>query len=234
MMDQTNTPDASFGVDHVFWNPSVTGQPISPGCYKICVESLEGFYPPLSGSNSVQYSVTVNVEGNVRTFSGGLTADGPISSECVPTGKAPPLLQHGLFVGQFGYPNIDLDFMSDPINCGGCNIRCPATTTCENGLCVGAGELRVSLQWAREGDLDLIVFPPWNNTRVLWSDQGAGSTTAWGRLNQTSEEFGPEVIFWDSSRVIDGQTRPIPVGYYKIVSLSLFLYAFIRKEMEKH
>jgi hypothetical protein len=222
-MDLTNTPLASFGPDHVFWNSNYTGKAVPEGCYRLCAESLEGFYPSLSPTSPVGYSVSVAIGGTQqRTFTGALVADGAnFSTLCAPTDKTlPNEFNHGWFVGEFGYPQVNMDFASDPLNCGGCNKKCASSAICRNSVCVSTGDLRITLvSWNRTGDLDLLVFPPTPDGLVSWEDPGPRNRTAWGRLEMENQALGPENTFWNQSLLINGATYPTVLGQYRIVSL---------------
>ena len=229
MLDYTNSPYPSYGPDHVYWNPNVTNKDVPHGCYRLCAESLEGFFPPLSSSNFVTYDVDVTVHNSFQKhFTGIIEAEeAEYSTRCIPTGRTlPNEFNHGYYIGDFGYPNIQLDYDSDPQNCGGCNLKCPeATDICRSGSCVSPGDLRISLiSWNRTGDLDLIVFPPVDGTAVDWEDPGPRAATAWGKLEQDGTIKGPENIFWNSTRVIDSAMHATPHGEYRIVSLTFQLF----------
>ena len=226
MLDYTGTPLATLGPDHVFWNSNFTQNPVPEGCYRLCAESIEGFLPAPSSLSPVLYDVVISLSNSQeKRITGRHEAEfrNLSSTLCIPSGATlPSEFNRGWFIGDFGYPNIVMDFESDPLNCGGCNIKCPAGKICRNKACVANGDFRITLiSWNRTGDLDLLVFPPVNGTAVSFDDPGPRSTSAWGRLEADSELNGPENVFWDQSRPIDGTLYPTPQGEYRIVSIIL-------------
>lgn len=172
----------------------------------------------------MDYQLAVKVLGVTTSFTGSVTANGPVSPECTPKGSLPGNeFQHGALIAQFGYPSA-IDFNTDVNNCGACGIVCPASSVCRNGYCVRTGELRITLvSWSPNGEMDLYVFPPQNNSRVTWDSSGPGEDQAWGTMDVESEllgrENGPENVFWDSTQIIQGQSRPPLVGTYTVVRL---------------
>ena len=183
------------------------------------MESLVAFSPSTSPTSPVNYSVAINVQGTTQIVKGSITSQGQVSPLCRPLGSTVvgDSTSHGILAAQFMYPNgaLSFDFGNDAQNCGACGVVCDSTQVCRNSACVESGFLQIKLSsWDRVGDMDLYVFPPVFNTRVTWGDMGAGDTTAWGRLEVQSDVQGPEITFWNQTRIIAGSTHPTPSGEY--------------------
>jgi hypothetical protein len=84
------------------------------------------------------------------------------------------------------------DLQSDPNNCGACNRRCAATEACVAGVCVGSGQLRISMTWSRPGDMDLHVVPPCGTEIYFARLSACGGTLDRDDIPGT----GPENVFW--------------------------------------
>lgn len=90
----------------------------------------------------------------------------------------------------------DLD--SDEAHCGACATSCAAGKVCVSGVCVGAGNLRITLVWSRLGDLDLHILTP-GNKHIYYANKGPNATTDNGWLDHDdTTKRGPENIYWDS------------------------------------
>ncbi|MCZ7686609.1 MAG: hypothetical protein M5U28_50820 [Sandaracinaceae bacterium] len=61
--------------------------------------------------------------------------------------------------------NLSIDEARDPCESqDGCGGACPEGSSCIDGICVGEGALRFTLQWSSANDLDLYVQTPGGNT----------------------------------------------------------------------
>ncbi len=87
--------------------------------------------------------------------------------------------------------------------CGG---RCCADNqTCVDGVCVGSGQLRITLTWDRRGDLDLHVVPPCGMEIYYGSRTQCGGSldvdSCAGNPASTSDAMcsGPENVFWNAA-----------------------------------
>lgn len=90
------------------------------------------------------------------------------------------------------------DTDTDALNCGNCGASCASGKICVLGACVGAGNLRVTMIWSRNGDLDLHLVTP-NNKQIFWNHKGPDATTDFGWLDKDdTQKRGPENIYWDS------------------------------------
>jgi hypothetical protein len=106
------------------------------------------------------------------------------------------------------------EVLNNAANCGGCGMLCGATQACVNGMCVGEGNLRVSLTWSRPGDMDLHVLTP-NGSHIYYSNKGPDATTQFGQLDADDlTGTGPENIFWDVGVVPPSGTYNICVVPY--------------------
>jgi hypothetical protein len=97
---------------------------------------------------------------------------------------------------------VGFDLLNDPNNCGACGHRCAPTEACANGVCVGNGQLRVTMTWDRLGDMDLHVVPPCGTVIYYARLSACGGTLdhdscpaeAAGHVGDACT--GPENIFW--------------------------------------
>jgi len=99
------------------------------------------------------------------------------------------------------------DLSTDVNNCGRCGNRCPTGEACVAGVCVGNGQLRISMTWDVMGDLDLHVVPPCG-TEIYYGrlmacggeldvDSCPALSPSSARAGDTCH--GPENVFWASS-----------------------------------
>lgn len=82
--------------------------------------------------------------------------------------------------------------------------------TAEGVLIGGHGDIQVNLTWSTEGDVDLWVTDP-NGEKVYWNSPTSSSG---GYLDvDNTEGFGPENIFWEADKAING-TYKVEVDYF--------------------
>ncbi len=101
------------------------------------------------------------------------------------------------------------DLRTDPNNCGACGHRCAATEACVAGVCVGNGQLRISMTWDVMGDLDLAVVPPCGTEIYYGRLNACGGTLdvdSCPALSRSSSYpggsdpcTGPENVYWPSA-----------------------------------
>jgi hypothetical protein len=97
------------------------------------------------------------------------------------------------------------DLLNDRNNCGRCGNVCPAGEVCANGVCVGNGQLRITMTWNVSGDMDLHVVPPCGTLIYYAALSACGGTLdvdscpAERRANATDPCNGPENIFWPAA-----------------------------------
>ncbi len=98
------------------------------------------------------------------------------------------------------------DLTTDVNNCGRCGNRCAAGEACVAGVCVGNGQLRITMTWDRMGDMDLHVVPPCG-TEIYYGrltacggdldvDSCPAQTPSSRYPSGTDPCTGPENIFW--------------------------------------
>jgi hypothetical protein len=94
--------------------------------------------------------------------------------------------------GQTNCSNVCRNLLTDNANCGACGRACGATQACANGTCVGTGQLRFTMTWNVNGDMDLHVVPPCG-TEIFYSRP----TACGGTLDaDNTTSTGPENVFW--------------------------------------
>ena len=105
------------------------------------------------------------------------------------------------------------DLQSDPSNCGRCSNACTAGQSCALGICVGSGQLRVTLTWNQQADIDLHVVPPGCETTHISfmnrtacggnldvDDRGAVCVMPFvAPCDHTTSGTGPENVFWEGT-----------------------------------
>ena len=98
------------------------------------------------------------------------------------------------------------DLLNDRNNCGRCGNVCPADQACAAGVCVGNGNLRITMTWDRMGDMDLHVVPPCG-TEIYYGRQVAcggnldvdscpAQSPSSSYPSGTDPCTGPENIYW--------------------------------------
>ena len=100
---------------------------------------------------------------------------------------------------------IGFDLLNDANNCGACGRRCAADEACANGVCVGNGQLRITMTWNVRGDMDLHVVPPCGTEIYYGRLTACGGTLdvdscpAQSPAGTTDPCTGPENVFWPST-----------------------------------
>jgi len=103
--------------------------------------------------------------------------------------------------------NISSTVTCQPQNIHVCVPECPSNQACANGVCVGTGELGISLTWSRAGDGDIHITTP-NDRWIYFKNLGPSSLTDQGKLDHDNRNgTGPENVFWNSTA---------PTGVYHI------------------
>ena len=88
-----------------------------------------------------------------------------------------------------------VDLLTDRNNCGRCGNVCPGGQACANGVCVGDGQLRITMVWTRAGDVDLHVVPPCGAEISYRATMQCG-----GQLDRDDTSgTGPENVFWSGA-----------------------------------
>ena len=94
--------------------------------------------------------------------------------------------------------------------CGGeCGAGCGADEACAQGICVGSGDVRVTVSWETDADLDVYVRAP-NGELIYWSaprggDGGLLDVDAHAGCAQgQAEQPGIENIFWAEDTAPEG------------------------------
>jgi len=121
-----------------------------------CLDPLQ-IEPPPSPTNPVPYGARVQFENRVVMFSGQMTFDvvANPSPLCKPNGTNNT---KGFYVGTITCTCCGSDFLTDVNNCGTCGNACQSHEYCSAGICLGSGEIELSLTWQRSGDLNLYVI----------------------------------------------------------------------------
>jgi hypothetical protein len=140
----------------------------------------------------------------------GYTGDGV--NVCTPN-CAPPNTQ---------CPNVCTNLDTDPANCGACGNMCAANQTCVLGMCVGQGNLRVTLVWDRPGDMDLYVVTP-TGKKIYFGNTGPSAATDFGELDADDTiATGPENIFWNTMYTPPTGSYAVCVNPYSISGVTNF------------
>jgi hypothetical protein len=88
-----------------------------------------------------------------------------------------------------------VDLLTDRNNCGRCGNVCPGGQACANGVCVGDGQLRITMVWSLAGDVDLHVVPPCGAEISYRATVQCG-----GQLDRDDTSgTGPENVFWSGA-----------------------------------
>ncbi|MFO0604471.1 MAG: hypothetical protein U0324_14920 [Polyangiales bacterium] len=115
------------------------------------------------------------------------------------------------------------DLAEDEANCGACGRACGAGQACVNSTCVGQGQLRFTLTWDTNGDMDLHLLPPCG-TEIYYSRTSACGGTL--DVDNTSGR-GPENIYW-SSAYTPGTYQVCPEAYTSAVANANYTLTVVR------
>jgi len=94
-----------------------------------------------------------------------------------------------------------IDTQSDPQNCGACGFGCAGNHVCVSGVCVGSGNLRLTLVWSGSGIWTCTLVTP-TGGHIYFGHKGPDASTDFGQLDvDDTTKRGPENIFWDVAYV---------------------------------
>lgn len=103
------------------------------------------------------YNVRVLFENKLVEFVGAITYDAGNnhSPECQTRANVDPPFNYGYYIGTITCTCCGADLSFDPNNCGQCGNVCSVDETCQNGKCLGQGQIEVTSSWNKLGDMNL-------------------------------------------------------------------------------
>lgn len=179
------TNPGTNGVENVFWADNNAPE----GTYQVFLNNYDN-----CGASSTDYTVTISVLGAETVFTGTTRTTGETQNitSFENTGSCTPDCS-GLECGNDG--------------CGGTCGTCSGTQSCSEGICVGSGDVSMTLEWSTVHDLDIFVVDP-NGEEISY---GNLTSSSGGFLDVDShadcvDTSGPGVenVFWGEGSAPEG------------------------------
>ena len=113
------------------------------------------------------------------------------------------------------------DTTTSATNCGTCGKVCATGAICVGSVCVGSGNLRITLTWSRNGDGDIDVTLP-DGKYIWYNNKGATAASDYGLQDvDNTKTMGPENVYWQAQYTPPSGTYYICFVSYSISSLSV-------------
>jgi hypothetical protein len=121
------------------------------------------------------------------------------------------------------------NLQTDNANCGACGRACSSGQACVSGVCVGQGQLRFTLTWDINDDMDLHVLPPCGTEIYYGRPMACGGTLD----RDDTRGRGPENIYWSTSYT-PGIYRVCPEAFSSAVANALWQLVVVRSGVTVH